>query len=198
MIPTHLIIHHAASGTVAKNVDISADEIDRIHKGNGWRGIGYHYVVRFNGLIEKGRHDNETGAHCPGYNNRSLGICFSGNMQYHTWTEEQTEKGIILIADLARRYGIPIQNILGHNEAGIKTACPGKLVSMYNLRNLVSDMLNQPTPVQPIPEPHNFDSMFKLICMMFDHPDFKKLPGEAQVALKQLRYTPPFDTLTRD
>ena len=37
-----IVIHHVGN----TNRDVSAAEIDRWHKNNGWAGIGYHFVIR--------------------------------------------------------------------------------------------------------------------------------------------------------
>ena len=42
-----VVIHH--TGTL-EDADVSADEIDCAHKGLGWTGIGYHYVIRKDNL----------------------------------------------------------------------------------------------------------------------------------------------------
>jgi len=47
-----LIIHCAAT---PPSMDIGAKEIDRWHKEQGWSEIGYHFVIRRDGTIEKGR-----------------------------------------------------------------------------------------------------------------------------------------------
>ena len=44
-----IICHHAAAKTCG------AATIHSWHKANGWAGIGYHYVVRKNGTVERGR-----------------------------------------------------------------------------------------------------------------------------------------------
>ena len=51
--------------------DLDAKDIDRWHRQKGWNGIGYHYVVKLNGTVEKGRPDNVMGAHVKGYNRNS-------------------------------------------------------------------------------------------------------------------------------
>ena len=77
--PEYLIVHTAAHWTHNQECDTSAAEIDRWHKARGWRMIGYHYGIRWNGTIEKGRTDTMQGAHTRGLNSRSLGICLSGH-----------------------------------------------------------------------------------------------------------------------
>ena len=47
-----IVIHH--SGTV-QDLDLSAAQIHQAHKAKGWAGIGYHFVIRKNGAIERGQ-----------------------------------------------------------------------------------------------------------------------------------------------
>lgn len=44
-----IVLHH----TGGADIDASAPQIDRWHKNNGWAGIGYHYVIRKDGTVEK-------------------------------------------------------------------------------------------------------------------------------------------------
>lgn len=60
-----LIVHNAAT---YDTMDIGVEEIRRVHiKENGWRDVGYHYVIRRNGVIEKGRDEATIGAHVAGH-----------------------------------------------------------------------------------------------------------------------------------
>src|SRR5687767_8372818 len=76
----YIVIHHAASGAAdfpaaamegagrsarprvgrgkivtprGVSLDISASEIDALHRAEGFDAIGYNYVVRFDGTVEK-------------------------------------------------------------------------------------------------------------------------------------------------
>lgn len=60
--------------------DIDAAEIRRWHKKKGWDDIGYHFVVRRDGTIERGRHVVDIGAHTYGFNRISIGICMIGGI----------------------------------------------------------------------------------------------------------------------
>lgn len=109
--PTHIIIHYSAS-TFG-----NAKVIDGWHKERGFHGIGYHYVVgNGNGLdpakIEAGRSEDTPGAHAPGYNSRSIGICLIGKPFHH----DQILAAIALTKRLMKKYDIPPQNVLGHRE----------------------------------------------------------------------------------
>ncbi|MDD7726846.1 MAG: N-acetylmuramoyl-L-alanine amidase, partial [Bacteroidales bacterium] len=101
-----IIIH--CSDTPAGE-DFSAADIDRWHKERGWSCIGYHYVVRLDGTIEKGRDLSRAGAHCAGHNANSIGVCYIGGRSargvapvtyYDTRTEAQKKALRTLIADL--------------------------------------------------------------------------------------------------
>lgn len=59
-----------------------------MHRQRGFLKIGYHYVVRRGGTVEKGRKDSEVGAHVSGYNTGSLGICLVGGVRADGKTPE--------------------------------------------------------------------------------------------------------------
>ena len=50
IIPNKIIIHCSST---PKGVDYSTADIDKWHRQRGFRGIGYHYVIRLDGKIEK-------------------------------------------------------------------------------------------------------------------------------------------------
>jgi len=111
------VIHHSASA------DVSAKTIDTWHKARGFDGIGYHFVIRTDGSIEKGRNINKIGAHSKGRNNL-VGICLTGNDKF---TEAQKKSLISLLNQLR------ISNIERHHEE-----CPGKGLNLDYIRaNLV-------------------------------------------------------------
>lgn len=61
-------------------MDIGASEIREWHLDRGWSDIGYHYVIRRDGNIDKGRPVDRAGAHARGQNHDSIGICLIGGM----------------------------------------------------------------------------------------------------------------------
>ena len=83
----YLVIHHVG-GT---NRDVSASEIHEWHLANGWAGIGYHYVIRQDGTIERGRWRGYTGSHAYGLNSASIGINVVGDLQNNEPTVEQLD-----------------------------------------------------------------------------------------------------------
>ena len=120
---TMIILHCSA---VKPNQTSSAKQIDRWHKQRGWKGIGYHYVIRRDGTIELGRAESEVGAHCTGHNKYSVGICYEGGLDANgkaadTRTKEQKDAMLALIKELRTRY--PKAIVTGHNTFANK-ACP--------------------------------------------------------------------------
>lgn len=118
------IIIHCSATPYGKNV--SAKDIDRYHKSLGWAGIGYHYVICFDGSVHIGRPVAQVGAHCKGFNQTSIGICYIGGLDADgkpadTRTEAQIAALISLVRELKAAY--PSATVHGHNEFCNK-ACP--------------------------------------------------------------------------
>lgn len=112
-----ILLHHSGV-TVLQTVET----IHNYHKNKGWAGIGYHYYVRKDGSIYKGRPETMAGAHCPGVNSTSIGICAEGDFNVETMSEVQKQAIIDLIADIKSRYNITY--IKGHRDI-LATSCPG-------------------------------------------------------------------------
>lgn len=114
-----IVIHHTAS-----DPSITVEDIHQMHLGNGWAGIGYHLVIYPDGTVHQGRPLEMLGAHCQGYNNRSVGVNLTGNFETDQPTEQQTEALTTLLNDLMQMYGIPPEQVTGHYALN-STACPG-------------------------------------------------------------------------
>lgn len=111
----------------------------------------YHYLINGDGLVIKGKYapeDNENvndgkyAAHTGGGNTGSIGIAMCGMADYspqrgidstkYPLTKVQCERTFKLIAELAKKYNIPInsQTVMTHYEFGIKhpnTSSAGKI-----------------------------------------------------------------------
>lgn len=126
-----IVIHHTGS----PDMDANAKQIHSWHIGNGWAGIGYHFVIRKDGTIERGRPEWAKGAHAEGENSHTIGIHLSGDFSAVEPTSIQIEKLALLIANLSEEYGIPIdrEHVVGHGEL-MATDCPGS-----NLQALLDD-----------------------------------------------------------
>lgn len=118
-----IIIHCSAT---KEGADFHVKDIDRWHKQRGYKCVGYHYVITLDGAIEKGRNEDEIGAHCKGYNANSIGICYIGGLDKEgnakdTRTVQQRAALYLLLNQLKEKY--PNATIHGHNEFANK-ACP--------------------------------------------------------------------------
>lgn len=131
-----IIIHCSAT---KEGKDFHASDIDKWHKERGFNKIGYHYVVDLDGTIEKGRGENEVGAHCTGHNAHSIGICYIGGLDENgkakdTRTEAQKKALLELIISLLIKY--PQAIIYGHNELSKKDCPCFNVDEEYKLINL--------------------------------------------------------------
>ena len=98
----------------------NAFDIHKLHLSFGWDGIGYHRVIKRNGVIEHGRPEFWIGAHVYGHNKNSLGICLIGKDKF---TKNQFLSLKKLIIKLKKKY--PKAEILGHsNFNNTKKTCP--------------------------------------------------------------------------
>ena len=120
-----IIIHHVGN----TNRDVSAAEIHRWHRNNGWSGIGYHFVIRKDGTIERGRPMDMLGAHCYEHNWHTVGVNLVGAFDDNEPEPEQLAAAAKLLAALCRYYGLkPDEDtIKGHRDFN-NTACPGQLL----------------------------------------------------------------------
>lgn len=133
-VTTHIVLHHAAAKTC------TAADVDSWHKANGWSGIGYHYFVRKNGRIYRGRPENTVGAHVIGHNSYSIGICAEGDYSTETvMTEAQKSAIQELIRDIKTRY--PNIKVVGHKDLG-GSACPGTYYPLDYFKNYKESEVN--------------------------------------------------------
>lgn len=119
-----LMVHCSASPA---SLDVGVREINQWHIKRGFIKIGYHYVIRRNGAVEKGRADDERGAHAYNYNNIALGICMVGGVKADgktpetNFTDAQWDSLKTLLRKLSVQYSYP--KIIGHRDT-YPTACP--------------------------------------------------------------------------
>lgn len=102
-------------------------------RGNGWRDIGYHYIVYLDSSVHNGRPVEQIGAHCSGHNANSIGVCYVGGCDAtkrlpdgqlapkDTRTPIQKIALRQLLKTLKARY--PGARIYGHRDFAPK-ACP--------------------------------------------------------------------------
>jgi len=110
------VIHCSAT---KEGLDIDASVIRSWHKNKGYRDIGYHYVIKLDGTIEKGRSEESIGAHVQGFNANSIGICYVGGLDKEgkpadTRTEAQKKAMKKLYSELKAKY--PNAKWCGHRD----------------------------------------------------------------------------------
>lgn len=127
----YFVIHHTTGGQMQDTQEIWDEHINI-----GDNGIAYHYVIKGDGKVVRGRPRDTVGAHAHGVNFESLGIVLEGNFQtgqdnYVTPTEKQINSLKELLGELYSIYGRDVKTI-GHSDvADISgnpndaTACPG-------------------------------------------------------------------------
>jgi N-acetylmuramoyl-L-alanine amidase len=122
-----IAVHCSAT---APTVDVGAAEIDRWHRMRGFLKIGYHFVIRRDGVAEEGRKLTERGAHVEDFNHCSIGVCLVGGVDaskrqlpQNNFTPEQFDTLAALLQDLKARF--PSAVIQGHRDfPNVAKACP--------------------------------------------------------------------------
>ena len=130
-----IIIHCSAT---PPSMDYSPKKMWNDHvNANGWESWGYHWYIRRTGEVIALRPEEEAGAHCKGFNNHSIGICYEGGVSDSpSFREIRLDDGTIrtvkyrapednrtaeqklamhrLVQDIIGRY--PITAIKGHRD----------------------------------------------------------------------------------
>ena len=107
------------------NDNLTGSTIEDIHSWHlqrGWTGVGYHFFIKKDGSIYRGRPEDTIGAHTSGNNSNSIGICFEGKYTIQTMPESQIKAGQELVSYLKNKYGIT--KIKKHKDF-MATDCPG-------------------------------------------------------------------------
>ena len=130
---TEYIVIHCSATRPSMNIGVA--EIRQWHKAKGWKDIGYHYVIRRDGIIETGRPEAEIGAHVEGYNSISLGICLVGGVDdqikpENNFTPEQWKSLRELVLKMKMKY--PGAIVQGHRDfPDVHKDCPSFDVKVW-------------------------------------------------------------------
>lgn len=138
---TEVVVHWTETHT---NRNIGSEEINRYHLNLGLDGIGYHYVIRRDGSIQRGRPVNIQGQHAPinNHDERSVGVVFVGGINVPTGTPN--EENFLSSASLTRSQINTFNHfcrefykvfdgaqIVGHNDIDLIEVDPGFSVIDY-------------------------------------------------------------------
>lgn len=129
--PAHnVVVHHTATrGELGATILYEARQVRAIEDHhvdvNGWRGIGYNFVVTLNGRIFVGRGWGRVGAHTAGRNSTSVGIALLMHSGRQDVTPAALEAARWLIEEGVRQTWIAaMPRVTGHRDWA-ETECPG-------------------------------------------------------------------------
>lgn len=122
----NIVIHCSAT---PPSMDVDAAMVRGWHVNERkWSDIGYHYFIKRDGTIEKGRSLTRSGAHVKGWNKTSVGVCYAGGVDENgkpqdNRTAEQTRSLMMIAKTLEKRF--EGAKVLGHRDfEGVAKACP--------------------------------------------------------------------------
>lgn len=163
---TEVVVHWTETHT---DKNIGSEEINKYHLDLGLNGIGYHYVIRRDGSLQRGRPVNIAGQHAPTNNHdtRSIGIVFVGGINVPSGTPNP--ENFLSVQSLTRSqlntfdhfcrsfYAVfPGGQIVGHSEIDEDEVDPGfevidYVASVFGKTSKFTDILNQsPLTVEEI------------------------------------------------
>lgn len=146
---TEVVVHWSETPT---NKNIGSEELNDIHLEAGLNGIGYHYIIRRDGSLQRGRPVNLQGQHASnnGHDSRSIAIVFIGGINVPS--ETRNLEDFISVRSLTRSqfntfdhfcrafYAVwPGGQILGHSDIDSLANDPGFDVRAYVKANFDKD-----------------------------------------------------------
>lgn len=160
---TEVVVHATDTHT---NKDIGSIEINNVQIDLGHDGIGYHYVIRRDGRLQRGRPVNVQGDHAPvnGHDKFSIGIALVGGINVSTgednptdyrssqaFTREQFTTLEKFLNGYYRRF--PGGQVFGHNDLDVNEIDPyfdvvDYVESVFRKQNRTDDPLNT-SPLSP-------------------------------------------------
>lgn len=138
--PNMIVLHHAEASSC------TIQDIHAWHLGRGWAGCGYHFFVRKDGRIYRGRPENAIGAHCLTVNSHSIGICAEGMYMTEQMPEIQRQAIIELCKYICNKYYF--KTIYGHREL-YETDCPGTNYPLDFIKGIATTG-NAPSVITPV------------------------------------------------
>lgn len=111
-----------------KNHQAVFDGIKRYHTvTNGWKDIGYHFLVFPDGIIMSGRSLDLIPAGIKNHNTGGIAIAFVGdfNKNADVMKPDQLLAGIYLIGALILKHRLTTKDVIYHNWKDPDKLCPG-------------------------------------------------------------------------
>ncbi len=159
----YLVLHYSATYA---DQDLDVNDIRKMHLARGFNDVGYHYIIKRDGTVQKGRPDSVVGAHVKGHNTGSIGICCIGGLERATGpnigvdnrTQAQKDATVLLVSDLLKKH--PKAHVVGHKDLA-PTQCPG-----FDVREWWASV-NSVAP-EPAPERASFPRIRELLQEIAD------------------------------
>lgn len=112
----HTIVIHCTA--TREDQSLTLDQLRAMHQKRKFNDVGYHFYVRKNGVIKKGRHVSRIGAHVLGHNINSIGIAYEGGLDIcgdpkDTRTPEQKQALSQLVSILKHTFKA---KVVGHRD----------------------------------------------------------------------------------
>lgn len=138
----YIVIHHSLTKDTRT---LSWRAIRAYHKAvRGWTDIGYHVGIEFvDHYMEVliGRPWHRAGAHAPGRNRDSLGVCLVGDFNKRPPNAQEWTVAVDTVIWICKIFAIPATRVLGHREATKNRTCPGAMFDMDKFRKAVKRRL---------------------------------------------------------
>nr|CAD7454711.1 unnamed protein product [Timema tahoe] len=145
----YAVVHHGGTKEYCHNQN-TCSAIVRSYQNyhidtKGWNDIGYSFVIGEDGHVYEGRGWDFVGAHAPGYNTQSIGICVIGDFSDRLPNEE----ALTTLSDLIS-CGVDIgkigegYHVIGHRQAR-DTLCPGD--TLYKWVEALPQWTDHPVPL---------------------------------------------------
>ncbi|SBT40510.1 golvesin C-terminal-like domain-containing protein [Micromonospora auratinigra] len=158
--PDKILIHHTDTANSTDYSQAHAFALSRSIQdyhmdSNGWADTGQHFTNSRGGYVTEGRHGSlarlqagsgiVVGAHCPGQNDKAIGIENEGNYNTVAPPAALYSRLVELCAYICDQYAIPATQIFGHRDF-YSTDCPGDVLyaKLPQLRTDVAAALGGP------------------------------------------------------
>ena len=131
---THITLHHQGEpfkpGTDPRQYLRKLQTWSRNTKG--WLDIPYHYIIDLEGRTYAGRDIAYAGDTNTEYDPSGHALIeVVGNFEEVEPNQAQLDAVVNVMAMLAKKYGVPVENIASHRDHSDKTVCPGANLYRY-------------------------------------------------------------------
>ncbi len=123
---TDISIHCSAT---KEGQDFRVSDIRKWHLRRGWSDVGYHYVIRLDGTLERGRPLYKIPAAVRNRNAEMIAVCYVGGLDSNdlrpkdTRTQAQKRTMLKLVTSLKQKN--PLASVKGHRDyPKVRKMCP--------------------------------------------------------------------------